>query len=117
MVVKDFITSNVELLMDILIREIIKSNSSYVRVDNELHFDDYILRFHEQEECERNFVTIPLEVSECISKNYFLNVKDLIKETTEYTINDINKPSYHINKKLIKMQNKVNNRLINTRRK
>lgn len=49
--VKNIFVSDKKLYLDILIRELIKCEISYVLVDNyEIHFDDFIVRLYEK--CE-----------------------------------------------------------------
>lgn len=47
MIVRNIYVSNKELFVDNLLRELIKQEISYVLIDNELHFSNYIIRFME----------------------------------------------------------------------
>lgn len=127
MIIRDFTTNNLELIMDIIIRELIKRDMSYVRVDNELHFDNHIFRFHEKREYENNLVAIPINILESLNEHYnmpehkYFNVVDNYPKEEYFKITSsawkTPTPLYHQNKKLIKTQNRFNNRLINTSRK
>lgn len=45
MVMKNYIVKNYKDIMDELERELCQNNISYVRIDNEIHFLDNIIRF------------------------------------------------------------------------
>ena len=49
MKVKSYIVENYQLLMDYLEEELCKNGISYVRIDNEIHFLDQIIRFFDFE--------------------------------------------------------------------
>lgn len=127
MIIRDFTTNNLELIMDIIIRELIKRDMSYVRVDNELHFDNHIFRFHEKREYENNLVAIPINILESLNEysnmpeHKYFNVVDNYPKEEYFKITSspwkTPTPLYHQNKKLIKTQNRFNNRLINTSKK
>ena len=127
MIIKNFTTNNLELIMDMIIRELIERNISYVRVDNELHFDNHILRFYEKREYEVNLIAVPNSVYEyfneydSISKLEHSNEYNILPLGEYFKITSSSKktptPLYHQNKKLIKTQNRFNNRLINTSKK
>lgn len=47
MKVKNYIIENYQVFMDQLEKELCQNNISYVRIDNEIHFLDKIIRFYE----------------------------------------------------------------------
>lgn len=49
MQVKNYIVENYRLLLDCLEMELCKNGISYVRIDNEIHFLDRIIRFYDME--------------------------------------------------------------------
>ena len=110
MTIKDFTTNNLELIMNMIIRELIERNISYVRVDNELHFDNHIFRFHEKREYEVNLIAVPNSVYEyfneydSISKLEHSNEYNILPRGEYFKITSSSKntpkPLYHQNKQL-----------------
>lgn len=49
MKIRNYIVENYQLLMASLEEELCKNGISYVRIDNEIHFLDYIIRFYDFE--------------------------------------------------------------------
>lgn len=49
MKIKNYLVENYQLLMGCLEEELCKNSISYVRIDNEIHFLDYIIRFYDLE--------------------------------------------------------------------
>lgn len=49
MKIKNYIVDNYQLLMSCLEEELCKNGISYVRIDNEIHFQDQIIRFYDME--------------------------------------------------------------------
>lgn len=49
MKIKNYIVDNYQLLMDCLEEELCRNGISYVRIDNEIHFQDQIIRFYDME--------------------------------------------------------------------
>ena len=49
MKIRNYIVENYELLMDYLEKELCQNGISYVRIDNEIHFQDQIIRFYDIE--------------------------------------------------------------------
>ena len=47
MKIKNYIVDNYQLLMSCLEEELCKKGISYVRIDNEIHFQDQIVRFYD----------------------------------------------------------------------
>lgn len=47
MQIKNYIVENYQLLMDCLEKELCQNGISYVRIDNEIHFLDKIIRFYD----------------------------------------------------------------------
>ena len=111
--VKNIFVNDIELFIDKLIRELIKNEISYVQIDNEIHFGGYIYRFYEKVDiC--SLINLDLLEGPLNSKrNFFISIEDLNSKDKYIS----NKNPYSFNKKLIKIQNKNNNRLINTSRK
>lgn len=48
MVVRDIYGKDINTLIELFKRLLIKYNIPYLYLDNELHFDKYVLRFHEE---------------------------------------------------------------------
>ena len=111
--VKNIFVNDIELFIDELIRELIKNEISYVQIDNEIHFDGYIYRFYEKVDICSLINLDLLEEPLNGKRNFFISIQDL--NCTDKYISKKN--PYSFNKKLIKKQNKNNNRLINTSRK
>ena len=105
--VKNIFVNNIEYFIDVLLRELIKNEISYVKVDNEIHFDGYIYRFYEGKDINPNLLEEPFRQKEKI----FISMEELDD------IDISKKKSYSFNKKLIKMQNRNINKLINTSKK
>ena len=57
MKIRNYIVENYQLLMDCLEKELCKNGISYVRIDNEIHFQNQIIRFYD----------IELDIKEIIS--------------------------------------------------
>lgn len=119
MIVKNLFVNEVDIYIDELLKELIKNEISYVKIDNEIHFDNYIIRLYDKNEVIRLF-------------NESLNDKEgvftfLNDVSNEYKKIDINLPNYNDkyfkgkliespNKKNIKKQNKLTNKLIKTKK-
>lgn len=56
MKVKNYIVENYQLLMDSIEEELCKKGISYVRIDNEIHFLDQIIRFLDFEVDKREII-------------------------------------------------------------
>ena len=114
--VKKILVNDVSIVMDLLIRELIKEEISYVKVDNEIHFEDSIYRFYNIEEKE----LIKSEDDKRIE--LLLNT---IKEDKTLFVPLLNTNDKYFkshftpiqNKQLIKRQNRNNNKLVNTSKK
>lgn len=48
MIVKDIYSKDINTLIELFIRLLIKYNVPYLYIANELHFDKYIVRFYEE---------------------------------------------------------------------
>lgn len=114
MIVKDFYVSDKAYFIEYLIRYLIKYGISYcfLKEENEIHFDNYIIRFHGKVNEIDNISALLNTLMDTISmdKNEFLKVS----ENKEF----IDKKVYQRrNKMLIKQENRRYSKLINTRRK
>ena len=47
MQIKNYIVDNIDIIMDRLEKELCQCGISYVRIENELHFDNKIIRFYD----------------------------------------------------------------------
>ena len=117
MQVKNIVINNIEIFMDELIRTLIKHEISYVRIDNEIHFDNYIYRFYELENSVESIPLIDLSFLCAVPKE----IKFIDRSSEEDIINrsfiSHDRSFTSLNKKKIKAQNRINNRLVNTSRK
>lgn len=123
--VKNILVTNKSLFIELLIKELINSQVSYVQIENEFHFEDKIFRFFDKKEYQ-----------EAIAKNLAAEITDMIN-IEDYQANDSdnlgitnvedykNPKDFEIpqhpqqNKKIIKKDNKYYNQQIkrNSRRK
>lgn len=123
--VKNILVTNKSLFIELLIKELINSQVSYVQIENEFHFEDKIFRFFDKKEYQ-----------EAIAKNLAAEITDMIN-IEDYQANDSatlgitnvedykNPEDFEIpqhpqqNKKIIKKDNKYYNQQIkrNSRRK
>ncbi len=114
MIVRDVYVSDKEYFLEFLIRDLIKHGISYcfLKDDNELHFDNYIIRFHEKvnEIDNLNVLLTALMDIDSMERNDFLPVPE------EMTVND-KKQYQKRNKRLIKQENRRYSKMINTRRR
>lgn len=116
MIVTDIYVKNREIFIDMLIRKLIKEGRSYVKIENEIHFDNYILRIYEIE--LKFFSEIDIDETDKILFN-LLKKEELfenltyVNENSKIEINNV--PT--LNKRLIKHQNKIINKKINTSKK
>ncbi len=94
MIVRNVFIDDFDLYIEILLRDLIKLGINYTLVENEVHFDNYIIRIYETK----------------INTDFIDNIRKVAcKEVDEVDDN------YRINKKLIKNQNKLTNKMINTK--
>lgn len=114
MIVRDVYVSDKEYFLEFLIRDLIKHGISYcfLKDDNELHFDNYIIRFHEKmnEIDNLNVLLTALMDIDSMEKNEFLPVSE------EVVVND-KRPYRKRNKRLIKQENRRYSQMINTRKR
>lgn len=107
MIVRDVLVVERRLFEESLIKELILLGVSYVQVDNEIHFDNYIYRFY-----ELNMV-IEEKFLECLSEqinDYILSIKSTnhelcnsrtsVNTNKRYTKKKIRQDSHLINRKL-----------------
>lgn len=123
MKVKNILVNGKNVFLDILIRELIKYNISYVLIDNyEIHFDNYIIRLYDLSDILKNEVVLP-ELIKLTNESELLplfiqpinnNIYDLFRVESEKEIIKNDKPKY--TKKLIKQQNRIYSNMINTRK-
>lgn len=116
--VRKIVVQNKEVFIDILLRELIKNNISYVQIENEIHFLDKIFRIYTFEEAKILQITDnplinlfdDIDISRKLNKDItvYNNVSDDFPDTS------IKNPKY--NKQLIKRQNKLTNMKIKSSR-
>ena len=102
MIVRNILVNNSEKLIDLLVRYLIKYGISYVLIDNEIHFDNYIIRFYDIEDYATKLRKIQLTMED------FKVEREEFQPTNKYR-EEKNIPK--LNKKLIK----ANNRFINNK--
>ena len=94
-----YITNDVKLVLDLLERELCMREISYVRVDNEIHFLNKIVRiFDIESDKEQIFMVADKNFDFCL--NEFKEVNDLkinIKNKSYYKKNDFKKSSHNVN--------------------
>lgn len=120
MIVKKIMINNKEQFIDLLLRELILRGISYVQIDNEIHFDQYIIRFYDSKKDLKEIVEIcfkKIEIQEPCSFIDYLSNKSNFIEPIE-PIFDTKEQTYRkLTKKLIKSQNKQISKLIRTKKK
>ncbi len=82
MKIENYIVENYQLLMDLLEKDLCKMGISYVRIDNEIHFLDKIIRFFDFEIDKREII------SWGFSKIEVLNIVDRFS-LVNFSFNDI----------------------------
>ena len=114
MIVKNFYVSDKDYFIEYLIRYLIKYGISYcfLKEENEIHFDNYIIRFHVKVNEIDNISALLNTLIDTISmdKNEILKVS----ENKEFVDKNVYQRR---NKMLIKQENRCYSKLINTRRK
>lgn len=116
MVVRNIYVSDKEYFLEFLIRDLIKHGISYclVKEADEIHFDNYIIRFHEKVSEIDNLDDLLITLMEIDS-----NKSDFFISTDENMTIDYNDTKQYPkrNKKLIKMENRKYSKMVNTRKK
>lgn len=114
MIVRDVYVNDIDYFIEFLIRDLIKYGVSYcfLKDDNEIHFDKYIIRFHEKvsEIDNLNVLLTALMNVDSMNKNEYLPTCGNLdfNDTRTYQKR---------NKRLIKEENRYYKKLINTRKK
>lgn len=102
MIVRNILVNKSEEIIDLLVRELIKYGISYVLIDNEIHFDNYIFKFYNIGDYATKLRKIQLTM-----ENFEIE-REEFQPTYKYR-EEKNIPK--LNKKLIK----ANNRFINNK--
>ena len=116
MVVRNIYVSDKEYFLEFLIRDLIKYGISYclVKEADEVHFDNYIIRFHTKVNETDNLDDLlrTLMEIEPNTRDFFISENE--NNNTDYS----DKRLYpKMNKKLIKMENRKYSKMINTKKK
>lgn len=116
MVVRNIYVSDKEYFLEFLIRDLIKNGISYclVKEADEIHFDNYIIRFHTRVNETDNLDDLLRTLMEIDSntKGFFISENE--NNNTDYS----DKKLYpKMNKKLIKIENRKYSKMVNTKKK
>lgn len=112
MKVTNILVTNKEVFIEMLIKELINSQVSYVRIENEFHFEDKIFRFYDANDYQNaKAANLTIEVLN------LMDIKDLASHKLEESLTNFVKDDYQenelftpkINKKYIKQQNRQYN--------
>ena len=93
MIIKNIMTNNVDFIIDLFEKELCSNNVQYVKVDNEIHFNNFIIRVYSTKEIKNaldnnlniknlgvfsdNIISMEIPKEEKRQRNFLLN--DLIK--------------------------------------
>lgn len=110
MKVKNILVNEKDKYIDLVIKELIKYGISYLQIDNEIHFDDYIFRFYDIND---RILDNVMESEKISIYELNKNIEYIPRESTIYE--KVNHP--RINKKEIKKQNKIINKKINSKKR
>lgn len=98
MIVKDIFLSNREIFEELLIRDLIERQISYVKIGDEFHFNDSIYRFHDAKEVEQptiesifNIIDLSFKKREdfIVDMSGFLDFNKDEQKTSDYHENEI----------------------------
>lgn len=127
MIVKNIVVSDKDYFIEWLIRDLIQHQISYVQIENEFLFLDYIFRFYDINKDKKQImklgdignifdeITVVPSLFEIEEKDPLLGVT-VVEErvVSDFPVKKYNKPNM---KKMIKSQNRrINQRLRQTRR-
>lgn len=123
MIVKNILINNFDIYIDLLVRELINLGINYTLIENEIHFDNYIIRFYEIKDSKeivdlmnfRDFIeSSGIDIKEYIKAN--INLKNsYLKLDTSFKNETLADNKYKVNKRKIHNQNKLINKKINTK--
>lgn len=127
MIVKNIAVSDRKFFTEWLVRDLIQHQISYVQIENEFHFLEYIFRFYDMNEDKEQIIklsgignvfdeiTVVPSLFEIEEKDPFLGVTVAEgRVVSEFPVKQHSKPNM---KKLIKSQNRmINQRLRQTKR-
>ena len=123
MIVKNILINNFDIYIDLLVRELINLGINYTLIENEIHFDNYIIRFYEIKDSKeivdlmnfRDFIESScIDIKEYIKAN--INLKNsYLKLDTSFKNETLADNKYKVNKRKIHDQNKLINKKINTK--
>lgn len=111
------LVSNKEVFMDELEKELCKMGISYVKVDNEIHFSETILRLYTYEELIDGFRLILIEKSEQKRKEHIELMSSILDIGRMYDINRHLDIYCHVEQDIIKHQEKYQKRTKNDYKK
>ena len=116
MLVRNIYVSDKEYFLEFLIRYLIKYGISYclVKEADEVHFDNYIIRFHTKVNETDNLDDLLRTLMEIESNTRGFFISENENNNTDYS----DKRLYpKMNKKLIKRENRKYSKMINTKKK
>ena len=101
MEIKNYLVENYQLIISYLEQELCKNNISYVRIDNEIHFLDQIIRFYDFE-LDRNDIInwifwnlVKFKKTEIVEISTFDEVSNFkFSKLHEYYINSIDEMKF-----------------------
>ena len=116
MIVRNILVNKSEEIIDLLVRYLIKYGISYVLIDNEIHFDNYIFKFYNIEDYATKLrkIQLTMEDFEVEREEFQPTMEDFGVEREEFQSTNKYRGEKNIpklNKKLIK----ANNRFINNK--
>lgn len=106
MIIKNIMTNNVDFIIDLFEKELCSNNVQYVKVDNEIHFNNFIIRVYSTKEIKNaldnnlNIKNLGVFSDNVISMEIPKEEKTKTK-TPQYKKKDIKRASHKV-KKLIK---------------
>lgn len=114
MIVKNILINNFDIYIDLLVRELINLGINYTLIENEIHFDNYIIRFYEIKDLMHFIESSVIDIKEYIKAN--INLKNsYLKLDTSFKNETLADNKYKVNKRKIHNQNKLINKKINTK--
>lgn len=127
MIVKNIIVSDRDFFTENLVRDLIQHQISYVQIENEFHFLNYIFRFYDMNKDRQQImrlvdtrnifdeIAVVPSLLEIKEKNPFLGVTVAEgRVVSDFPVKEHNKPNM---KKMIKIQNRrINQQLRQVRR-
>lgn len=119
MIIKNFLVSDKDIVIDLLLKELCKNNISYVYLSeiNELHFDKYIFRFITKDDIVKLDILSLNEIFSSIvmfeENDDNLKLENLPHNYKKYNRNDLINNNRHTNM-ILKKQYKVQRNFVRT---